>query len=311
MGRWFSTNLPYRILSILLALGLWLYVAEDKNPAIESVLSVPLEIRNLPADLVVSERPNSIKIRIEGRDRIIRDVSARDIHAFVDLDQSKEGVQSFPVQVSLPPGVSLVSITPAQAQVTIDLLMEKQVSVTVAFEGRAPPGYKARDPVINPAEVLVTGPGGYLAQINTAFVEVNLDGARKTIRRDLPVRVALERAGSRVWDWIEINPASIEVIIPVVRDLPEKAVPIRADVRGEPARGHRINGIVLEPDSIIITGDQALLDTIDFILTVPVEIKGARNDIVQELSLVLPEGAEVALVRPVKVIIDIVPAGSR
>ncbi|MEW6660803.1 MAG: YbbR-like domain-containing protein [Bacillota bacterium] len=310
MGAWFRTNLPYRVLSILLALGLWLYVVEDKNPAVEYVLSVPLEVRNLPADLVVSERPNTVKIRIEGREGLVRDVSSRDIHAFVEMHQPKEGVHLFPVQVSLPTGINLVNITPTQAEITVDKLMEKQVPVTVTFEGKAASGYKARDPVVQPSEIVVTGPGGFLEQINTAYVAVNLDGARNTIRRDLPVRVASDKDGSRAWDWVNLNPMSVEVTIPVVRDMPEKVVPIRADVKGEPARGHHVKNIILQPDVVSITGDQALLDTIDFVSTVPIELKGANKDLVQDLSLALPEKVGAVLARPVKVIVEISPIGA-
>jgi YbbR domain-containing protein len=307
MGAWFRTNMLYRILSILLALGLWIYVAEDKNPAVEHVLTVPLEVRHLPADLVVSEGPNIVNIRIEGREGVIRDVTSRDIHAFVEMNQFKEGVHLLQVQVSLPSGVSLVNITPTQASITVDNLREKQVPVMVTFEGRAASGYKAREPVIRPAEVVVTGPGGYLEQINTAYVAINLDGTRNTIRRELPVRVASEKEGSRAWDWVNLNPMSVEVIIPVIREMPEKVVPIRANVKGNPARGHHVKRIILEPDVVTITGEQALLDAIDYVLTVPIELKGSSTDVVQDLPLALPENVEAVLIRPVKVIIEIAP----
>ncbi|MEW6663071.1 MAG: YbbR-like domain-containing protein [Bacillota bacterium] len=310
MGAWFRTNLPYRILSILLALGLWLYVVEEKNPAVEYVISVPLEVRNLPPGLVVSERPNTVKIRIEGREGLIRDVSSRDLHAFVEMSDAKEGENTLPVQSSLPAGISLVNITPSQAKINVDTLMEKQVPVTVTFEGKVAAGYKVRDPVVQPAEVIVTGPGGYLDQINTAYVAVNLDGVRNNLRRYLPVRVASDRDGSRAWEWVNLNPEAIEVTIPVVKDLPEKLVPIRVDIKGEPARGYQVKRVITEPAVVALVGSQQLLDDQEFVYTMPFELKGTSKDVVQDLSLALPENIEAALARPVKVIIEVVPVSA-
>ncbi|KKM11705.1 hypothetical protein SY88_07220 [Clostridiales bacterium PH28_bin88] len=305
MWRWFRANLGYRILSILLALGLWMYVVEDQNPIVEQVLSVPLETRALPGGLVISDRPATVKVRLEGRQGQVQDLSSRDVRAFVELNDARTGENVVPVQATVPKGVDIVSISPERVTVSVDKVTEKQVPVTVTVDGKPASGYRLLDPVLKPSQVIVTGPHKSLDQIDRAFVEVTVEGVKENYLEKLPLRVGSGKEDNKALEWVNVKPDTVEVFIPVVQELPVKQVPVQVDVQGTPADGYRVAGVTFEPRTVKVSGPQEVLDTLESLTTKPVDVNGATADVVGETELVLPAGVNAGTLPPVKVVIQI------
>jgi hypothetical protein len=61
----FLENLGLKLLSVVLALSLWAVVLGDQK--VEIAMAVPLEIKDLPRDLVlVNELPETLEVRVRG-----------------------------------------------------------------------------------------------------------------------------------------------------------------------------------------------------------------------------------------------------
>ena len=57
----------WRLFSLLLAVILWLLAAGDGSLGeAERTVTLPVEVQNLPADLVLLESPEPVKVRIRG-----------------------------------------------------------------------------------------------------------------------------------------------------------------------------------------------------------------------------------------------------
>src|SRR5271157_6655752 len=92
--RVFVQNIGLKVVSLLLAIGLWLAVAHD--PPAEVEMKVPLEFRNLPDNLEIdSANFTEAQIRVRGPERLIHRLQPVDVRAEVDLTNVRPGEQTF------------------------------------------------------------------------------------------------------------------------------------------------------------------------------------------------------------------------
>src|SRR4029077_15945718 len=95
LQRWVLYNFWLRVLSLLLATGLWLAIAPDQEPA-EVAVRVPIEFQHVPPELEISSAtiPDA-QIRGRGHERLIRELRSTDIHAELELGDAKPGERTF------------------------------------------------------------------------------------------------------------------------------------------------------------------------------------------------------------------------
>ena len=296
LERLLSKNTACKLIAIFLALILWFNAWDQKNPIIEEVYSVALEARGLPSTLVLAELPSSIQVKVEGRKSAINEINSRDFSAFLDLEDIREGRHEVKVEVEIPPGVHLVNLIPSKVWIRIDEQSSIQLPIRVEVAGRAAPGYKALDPVVEPGEVIIGGPKSLLNKVESALVQVNLKDNREDYVQTLPV--ILDGEGLEGKYSITVSPEVVKVFVPVVRD-PDiyRAVPIEVNLTGEPAPGCEVVEVSVKPEKINISGTRGTPDMIEYISTSPVDIEGLEEDLSTSVGLDAPEsmGLEVTV----------------
>lgn len=304
MHRFFKTNLAYRIISILLAVILWMWVTTEKNPTQEKVLQVPLETRNLAHDLMVADKPDSVKIRIEGRKNLIDNVNSRDIRAFVNLQGATTGPNIKPVEVALPVGLQLVNVNPSQVSVAIDQISEAQLPVAVLVQGQTAPGYTSLEPSVTPTEVIVQGPKSLLDAIDQVFVEVTLDESPESLKEQLPLKIKDNR-GRLIHDMLRTKPEFVEVYIPVLKETPSQKLLVKPAIIGKPAAGYRIKRVAVEPDIVEAYGPYQSLATLDYLTTESVLVSDLTSDLIQEVPVITPDEGITTQPKTVKVVVEV------
>ena len=91
LRRWVLHNFWLKILSLLLATGLWLAISPDQEPA-EVAVRVPIEFQHVPPHLEISSVTiPEAQIRVRGPERLIRELRSTDIHAELELGDAQAG----------------------------------------------------------------------------------------------------------------------------------------------------------------------------------------------------------------------------
>lgn len=116
----FRQNWGYRLMAVILAIILWMYVTGEQNPTGETVVRVPLETENLSSGLVVADRPAEVQVRVEGRKAAVVNLLPRDVHAYADLRSAKVGDNVLPVRVDVPEGLNIIHVNPAQVTIRVE-----------------------------------------------------------------------------------------------------------------------------------------------------------------------------------------------
>lgn len=282
-----------RIISILFAVALWLYVASDKDPTDYKYLKdVPVRLINTEtvnsAGLVIRDPQDyKIDITLQGRRSVLADIKAGEIIADADLrGHTQKGINNVSVEVrGLPSNIELVDFNPRVVRVNMEQVLNVQVPVDLSYEGRPQGGYTALRPVITPGEVLVKGAESLLGNIRVVTAVLDLTGASQDLHEVLAVK-AVDGENNDV-TGVTVNPNVVEVTIPIRKT---KQVRIDAVVEGQPVDGWEITDISQSRNSVIIYGEESLLQDIHSVRTQPVSIEGIDGNTNFEAEIIMPEG---------------------
>jgi YbbR domain-containing protein len=166
-------NLGLKLLSLALALGLWLAVARD--PVAEVAVNVPIEFHNIPENLEIStENVPRAQIRVRGPRRIVRHLQAEDVSADIELSGMKPGERTFDLtadQIHQPRELEVVQIVPSEFHLTFDTRMTRQVPVHPRIVGTFAPGYKIGRVAAEPSTVTISGPQKRVEAVEAAITD--------------------------------------------------------------------------------------------------------------------------------------------
>lgn len=198
----------WRLFSLVLAIIFWLLAAGDGSlGGTERVITLDVELQNLPADLVVVERPDPVKVRIRGLAPILNR-GEEGIRAKINLTDGEQGTKTYGVEVESPAGIEVVSVTPRWISVVTEEIAREIFPVTVALLGIEPTNVIT---VVNPVPAVVTvmGPNSILNRVDhvVAYVTLGIDQLDREV--GFPVQ-ALDAQG-RSLTPLEINPPKIQV----------------------------------------------------------------------------------------------------
>ena len=124
LRRWVLHNFWLKVLSLVLATGLWLAISPDQEPA-EITVRVPIEFRHVPPQLEISSVTiPEAQVRVRGPEQMIRDLRSTDIHAELELKDATPGEHTFELtaqQIRLQRNLTVVQVVP----VRVTVIMEK------------------------------------------------------------------------------------------------------------------------------------------------------------------------------------------
>lgn len=282
-----------RIVSVLFAVALWLYVASEQNPIeYKNIKDVPVRLINTEtvgaSGLVIRDpQQHKVDVNIQGKRSVLAEIKSGDILAEADLrGYTRRGVNNVPVEIrGLPSNIELVDFNPKTIKVNMEQISSIQVPVKLATEGKPMEGYTALPPVITPGEVLVNGPESVLGSVRVLTAVMKLSGASADLREVLAVKAV--DADNNSIAGVTVNPGTVEVTIPIRKT---KTVRIEPVMVGQPAADWEITETSLSRDTILIYGEETVLQTIDSIRTEPVSLAGMDKNTSISVGLIMPEG---------------------
>jgi len=166
-------NFGLKLLSLMLAVGLW--VAVSRDPVAEVAVEVPIEFHNIPEKLEIeSEHIPVAQIRVSGRERVIHRLRSSDVHVEIDLSSSKPGERTFDLdaqRVRAPHDVSVVQVVPSQFQLALDFLLTRIVEIRPRVIGNFAQGYRLGEITADPASVTISGPKKRVEAVEFAITD--------------------------------------------------------------------------------------------------------------------------------------------
>jgi YbbR domain-containing protein len=297
----FNKDITWKIISICVAIILWLYIVDVQNPPITSTYKdIPVSFLNTDVmeqyNLVFLEGDTQkVNVRLKGRRKAVTRINSGNIRAIIDLSGLKgvAGVSEFsiPIQVELPVAdIEIVNQEPYSATVIVDKIVQTQVPIDVITTGEPQDTYVIDEPTINPSKIVIEGPSSILAKVNSAQAIVDVTGYNYDITKVQEYRVIDAEGNIIENEHLKKNTDGIQVSVPIKK---RKEIPITHQFIGAPLENYIISGVKIVPESVAIVGKEEVLKDIDEILTEPINIDGITENINVNIPLILQEGITV------------------
>ncbi len=180
MIRWMLDNLHWKLLSLLIALGLWFVVVRE--PELVTSQSVPIFYKDLPKELeIASDGPDRVHVEIRGPASRLTPASLADTAVVFDLKPVQTaGERTFTVSYSslnLPRGVTFLRAVPSQLRVTFDRVASKEVPLQIRISVPQPAGYRIVGQEVSPGKLKIAGPENRVERVEFAQTDsIDLSG---------------------------------------------------------------------------------------------------------------------------------------
>ena len=137
MRRMFRRNLGLKALALGLSILLWWFVAGESN--VHVGFAVPLEIRNIPADMAITNKVDrQVDVRLAGPPTLINGLQQNEISAVIDLSGAQKGKKIIPLterSVEVPSGLRVERIYPPSVEIVLKELVRKTLPVRARIGG--------------------------------------------------------------------------------------------------------------------------------------------------------------------------------
>ena len=275
----FTSNLYWKALSVLIAIGLWFVVMNINNPT--EIKTFTLNISLLNEDKLkenniailniddIKNQKTEIRIRAPRTtlDEINKRANKENIKLNLDLDQVLAyNISENPLEVTtnLTPNLpnlpypnnnfEIVSFFPTTATLYLDKVITIPKKIHPKILGKTKEGYVASDPELSSEYIQVTGPKSIIDTIQVIYAEVNITDKITTLIENVSP-VAYDKNGNKIED-ISFNLEKVSVKIPIslqgIININEPKLV------GELPQGYIVDNILYNPQKIEVIGGNNL-----------------------------------------------------
>jgi YbbR domain-containing protein len=184
----FRKDWVFKSLSLGFALLLWFFVVGEEKAEVS--ISIPLELINIPAGLVIAnDIPSNVDVRVYGPRSMIRAMATKGILRVIDLKDAKPGkitVHISPNSLSLPGAVRALRTQPSNVEIVLEPLVLSDFPVKPVLKGKVAKYHKVLSTDVYPPRVVLSGPESVIkAMKDVRTFTVDVDGASDDITREV------------------------------------------------------------------------------------------------------------------------------
>jgi YbbR domain-containing protein len=179
-----------RFISLCLAILLWYFVGGED--AVDKNVMLPLEIINMPKDLIISNKfKKEIDVSVRGPRSLIMELVKRETARQIDLSDATPGTRVITFDnksIPVSRGVQVLRVQPASIILSLDKLIQKKYAINPVVTGSVAPGHVLKDLRIIPDGITITGPQTILSQVDSLkTMAINISGLTDSVKQQVPL----------------------------------------------------------------------------------------------------------------------------
>lgn len=280
-----SNNTKLKLISLLSAIVLWMYVMAVVDPEETKLFEdIPVSITNLndlsDKDLVIyPDTEVTTSVYVTGKLSTIQKMSKEDISVYGQINNPIEGKNEI-----------YLKITPAQrvtyefknsiAIVNLEKIITENKKIEVEVTGDIKQDIDTINLENNNDEVEVSGPRSLVEKVEK--IEAILNSNKQTDDFDISLDLKPVDKKGNVVSGVELKTSSLNAKVTLLK---EKTVPIKVNIEGENTENYK-----LSQDTVYIKGKRELVDKIEYISTQPINLSSIPKNTTMDISLIIPNG---------------------
>ena len=186
MLRWVIRNISTLILSLALAITIWIVALNEEDPFEDKVFPEPLTVivTHLPDGMVLVGNPlPAVDVSIRAPRSVWASLTAEQLHVTVDLSQAQSGSFALPLKAVVDNrNARITNLTPAQVQVSIENIVNRSVPVRLEVTGQPATGYQAEAGVAAPSQGSISGPASVADSVSELVARINLADTKESLK---------------------------------------------------------------------------------------------------------------------------------
>lgn len=280
-----SNNTKLKLISLLSAIVLWMYVMAVVDPEETKLFEdIPVSITNLndltDKDLVIyPDTEVTTSVYVTGKLSTIQKMSKEDISVYGQINNPIEGKNEI-----------YLKITPAQrvtyefknsiAIVNLEKIITENKKIEVEVTGNIKQDIDTINLENNNEEVEVSGPRSVVQKVEK--IEAILNSNKQTDDFDISLDLKPVDKKGNIVSGVELKTSSLNAKVTLLK---EKTVPIKVNIEGENTENYK-----LSQDTVYIKGKRELVDKIEYISTQPINLSSIPKNTTMDISLIIPNG---------------------
>jgi YbbR domain-containing protein len=280
-----SEDFMIKVLSIALAITLWMYVQGQQpqsiHEGIQTFKDVEIQWTTDSGYIVTAITAKSADVTIAGSIDTINLLSESDIMIDLDLTGRNKGRFTIPVEPTIPAGVRVFNITPSQVDIVLDSWVEKTMPVELEFVNDLPENAVVMEELIEPSEVTISGAQDLIDDVDRVVAEYDY-----TSMDEEEIGVSLKAKNDA---GVTLSNVNISEVVDININIQfSKNVPVRLNENIELPEDVALR---MQPNTVIILGSQEIIDEIEYIETAEFNYDEIE-EWPYEVDLSFPEGIE-------------------
>lgn len=302
IDKYLSGNLSLRILSLLLAICLWILVINTEDPITTRTFS-GMEVTITNSDVLNNLNQTyqiasgeKITFSIKGKKTIVDKLKRTDFVVTADLSELSS-VNAVPIKVTAKKyadDIEIILGNDKTMTLEVEDLQQVQVPVVAETNGKPADGYSIGKKVTNPNLISVKGPVSIVKNIKQVRVAVNVDDVSSDIVTNVEP-VCYDSDGNIVdTKRIKLDVDKIKVKVEIWKT---KKLPLTLKTIGKPANGYVLGTIDYEPKYVTVTGETKDLEKVSKLELPSIDITGKKSTVEKTIDLndvALPDGISLA-----------------
>lgn len=288
-------NLLAFVISLLIALYVWGYVTNLRNPIqtktlndipIEIVNGEGLETQNLSIN---SNSISKVTVVVQGRFSELQSFDSSQVSAKIDLQDLalKEGKNA--VLVDVESTNNLVHIvkekTTMKVELDIEKIVQKEIPVIVQLIGNPASDFIALEPTIAKEKIIVSGSKNDIEDLKHIVAMIDVSSATEDVTSNVKLK-ALNKYGEESKNVI-LKDKELEVIVPIKFT---KTLPVEVSISDTLPSNYELVSSQVRNNKVTVYGDKSILDGISSLKTEIIDLSRRYSDFDKLATINFPEG---------------------
>ncbi len=303
-------NIWLKILSVVLAVFIWIIIVNVDNPSrtrtisgIDVILLNESSLTDKGYTYAV-QSGSTISITVKAPQSIVDNLEASDFYAYADLSETSLVSDSAEIKVKcekteVANQIDIVSKKTDYVKLAIDNKTNKELPIELRYEGVPAEGYVVGECYVSPTTVNVTGAEKTINSIAKVIAHYDITNMAHSVTEEVSLKFYDSEGQEVKTDLLELSRKKAQININI---LPTKWVDIKYTISGVPADGYVITDKKASHDKVCLAATKDRLDAISYI-ELPadvIDVSGINMDKTYEISLgsYVPNGYKIVSSSP-------------
>lgn len=286
MKKLILNNYKIKIISVLLACGLWWFINASQNPRTSITYPAKVKYVNLVPECGFGDsKDESVRVELTGNTKLMDNISGEKLYAVANLSGLKEGSHRVGVKLVNKTGLRARLMT-RDIEVVLKPLKKIELPVELRLSGLLPEGYMQGQSEYRPMSARAYGDREDLKSVSRLVVKLSIEGKKRSFRGNYRIS-AQDPEGNDVTS-VHIVPEKISVNIQIVSKQ-TATVPVKV-VFKNPGDEKGYPDAYYLPEEVSLSGDEAKIKKIKAATTEPFDVSVCEGGGAYQLKMKLPEG---------------------